>query len=243
MAVLMTVFCVIISTFTRAARLSKTMVSGRTFIKLQPSIVVTYFTLFASFAGHADASMWNYTGKCLQEAFGSDPNCVVNDATISVTEISAPNTCVKGGQFLVPFVNLTIQVGSQKRYDIGMYVGLNATSNALTGSECYVTSLDNSTAQTNVEDLDQDACLDYEQVSDPKTAYIQATNISISCQPSTNGNATISACFVYDINKKTDCKSRTCYGEQDEVCLLPGTTSVSFASRVLWKNSVCFIFA
>ena len=167
---------------------------------------------------------------------------MAKDATISVTGIKAPDSCEIGQIFQVEFVNLTVEVNAKQRFDIGMYVGLNATSNALTGNQCYVTSLDNSLPQTNVDNLDQDVCLDYNQVSNPETVYILATNINIKCNPSPNGNATVSACFVYDQNQNTDCTSRNCSGTVIP-CLLPGTTSVSFASRVLWENNVCFIFA
>ena len=72
---------------TGTTRLMKIIVShGRMVIMMQPSILLTCFTLVACFSDHADAFGFGYPeGLCLNVATGYVGSCAANDVSATVT--------------------------------------------------------------------------------------------------------------------------------------------------------------
>jgi hypothetical protein len=249
MAVLLAVVYMTVKLITRVDRLSKMMVSGqKVIIKMQPSIVLTYFTLFASLAGHAEAFS-NDSGLCLAAAYGRDPNCDhANDVPIEVTviqiEVDGGLTCIEGETFKIKSVTKDIKVHATNRYDFGVYIGLEGDSDAMDGKKCLVQSLTEADADQNpnvVVNSDGDSCYDYhhEGTSEKIIRRFTVRDITILCKagPGTN-TAIISACYVYQTKahkeNELDCDHTSCSTNdaQQQYCLLPDQT-VSFSSRLL----------
>ena len=214
---------------TGTTRLMKSIVSrGRMALMMQPSILLTCFTLVACFAGHADAS-FNYTeGFCLTRGTGVS-GCSASDLTAEVTNYTGPSNCTVGGDPITGTIKTRISPTASKRYDIGVYIGLNG-SNAqsdLGTNACLVQTLGLIDAANNpniVKNLDDDTCWD----SEGEIFNFQIENFKIECNDNgPNGAVTISACFVYDNNANTQCPGNCIEVGGQLNCLVPGTPSVS----------------
>ena len=176
-----------------------------------------------SFAGHAEA-FYGYEGSCLTAAYGQTLSCAANDTEIkaTVTKYEGPKTCTEVGFFSVDLIKKRIFVNANSRYDFGVYIGLQG--DAINGQKCHVKSLGPENQQSNVNNLDDDPCWDYNNNATSGTKTIEnftVANITIKCEPSSTGNATISACYVYDENFKSLCNETKCADKPDVSCLLP----------------------
>ncbi len=238
-AAIFAINCVIIGT----SPLMKSIVShGRMAIMMQPSILLTCFTLVACFAGHADASFYYSEGLCLNVADGQTGSngCTANDVSATVTNYTGPSTCELGGPPIVGNITTSIKVTSNERYDIGVYIGLNgadAQTDTRTNA-CLVQTLGQIDATNNIFDLDSDSCLDANQGN---IVGFQIENFEIACE-STSEIVTISACFAWDQKKDTNCPT-ACVGQSNsslhDKCLRIGTGSVSSDNPLFSNQKTC----
>ena len=218
-------------------RLSKIIVSrGRMIPMMQPSILLTCFTLVACFAGHADASFYYSEGFCLKRGTEID-GCKSNDVSATVTNFTGPSTC-EYGEIVVGSITTRIDVIAATRYDIGVYVGLNG-SNAQTDNStnaCLLQGLrerditpNNGSVGLLERSPKNDTCLDAEQ---GVIIGFQIDDFGIQCKSlgGTDGAVIISACFVWDNQEDNNCP-RACIPPNDEnkTCMFPGGPPVSSA--------------
>ena len=217
---------------TGTTRLMKIIVSrGRMVIMMQPSILLTCFTLVACFSGHADAFGFGYLeGLCLETGTGIN-GCTANDLFATVTNFTGPPTCEYGTN-VTGTITTTIDVTASTRYDLGVYIGLGG-ANALStkgNKSCLVQTLresDNSTGTVGeFEGNKNDDCLD---VSQGFIVGFQIENFTIECKstPGNYGAVTISACFVWDNNQQKNCPKACEPPNGNLKCVFPGTESVS----------------
>jgi len=215
--------CFIIGT----TRLSKMIVSGGKM--MQPSILLSCFILVAYFAGHADA--FGYAeGLCFNIANGRSGGCTSNDVSATVTNYTGPRTCTVGSS-IIGSITTKIDVTSNTRYDIGVYIGLNGANARVDNrtNACLVQTLreidaNNSLNGGRIGHLEgvqnNDECLDSGQ---GEIFGFQIDNFKIECIESTNGTVTISACFAWDNSKQKNCPG-PCAGAPNntlhEKCLL-----------------------
>ncbi len=236
--------CFIIGT----TRLSKIIVSrGRMIIMMQPSILLTCFTLVTCFAGHADAFGFGYSnGLCLEPGTGIS-GCNSNDVSATVTNFSGPSTC-EYSDTVVGNITTRIDVTAQTRYDLGVYIGLDG-ANALTGigNACLVKTLGENDVANPLnngrvgqweDSPNNDTCLDAKQ-GDIFGFHIENFEIECKSATGTDGPVTISACFVWDNNQEYNCPMNCKIPNENLQCIFPGTPAVSSAPPHFSDQMIC----
>ena len=97
---------------------------------LPHSCMVQSFALVGYFVGHVDAQFYYPLGKCLSAANNGDLACTAKEVTSTVKGIDGPLFCTQGTTVKI---NATLQMDlNAKRFDLGVYVGING-SDAMTG--------------------------------------------------------------------------------------------------------------
>ncbi len=166
---------------------------------MQPSILLSCFILVAYFAGHADVFGCAEV-LCFDIAHGRSL-CTSDDVSATVTNYTGPRTCTVGSS-IIGSITTKIDVTSNTRYDIGVYIGLNGANarvdnrtNAYLVQTLREIDANNSLNGGRIGHLEgekNDECLDSGQ---GEIFGFQIDNFKIECIESTNGTVTISACF------------------------------------------------
>ncbi len=148
---------------------------------------------------------------CLQDAFGAPVECTASDVSIvTVSDMQVGDFCEFEGDVLSFDATFEIAAQSQKRYDVGLYVGVDGQ--ALTGT-CTVAVLP--TGPAPFTSLDGDSCGD---VDGPANLLVRITNVVAECRDiDGDGFFDVAACASW-----AQSASSVCNGPDDAV---PGSAS------------------
>ncbi|MDX1643299.1 MAG: hypothetical protein R3244_02955 [Thermoanaerobaculia bacterium] len=142
------------------------------------------------------------TGNVCVGDFQNPVNCTANDVLIeSFSPVSVIETCGDGtfGEAEM-ILQASVQSNSPDRYDIGLFVSLDANS-ARDGDNCLHDFF--SSAEASFVDLDEDACGD---ITGGTTLQKTLMQIRFQCVDRDNdGNADLSACSSWDNNSGSVC--------------------------------------
>ena len=104
--------------------------------------------LIVSFGGSAFAQTSD--NNCINVASGGLDNCTANDFGITnITLLDVITPCSGEGTTATLRMQLTAEVGSPERYDVGYFISTDGSGDAINGSSCYHTYLQPLAANDN----------------------------------------------------------------------------------------------